>query len=321
MYHFLYFQIFYAIIIILALVFLVAVPVFVQTSSPGTRCHWNSWDYHGCNGECWNQLVNVDVPLTAFDITGLPTNCLIISLAIVSIIAAYMRKKVIIYVAEVIIYVAGCFIILAALVLMVYSGAMGGFFAARHAAPDLDHVTREVRSQLKNSLFSFREGDPIVNSVWENTMSDGCCCGVDGYSDFLELGQEIPEQCTCRIQRNSYSGNLDARCYDTGYNCHLDTKYNVTLKGCFGNIMRQIQNDRNDIHIAKMITFLSVSTLQLVIVILAMMCTSCCLQVPTKGGSSSSSSDSSRDRFAPLPEPEDTNDDVLIDASDKDAII
>ena len=296
------------------MVFLVAVPVFVQISRPGTRCHWNSWNYHGGNGECWSQLVNVDVPLTAFDITGLATNCLIISLAIVSIIAAYMRKKVIIY-------VAGCFIILTALVLMVYSGAMGGFFAARHAVPDSDYITREVHSQLKNSLFSFREGDPIVNSVWENTMSDGCCCGVDGYSDFLELGQEIPEQCTCRIQRNSYSNDFYSRCYATDNNCHLDTKYNVTSKGCFGMIMTQIQNDRNDIHIAKMITFMSVSTLQLIIVILAMMCTSCCLHVPTKGGSSSSSSSDSSVRFAPLPEPEDTNDDVLIDASDKDAII
>ena len=286
----------------MALVFLVAVPVFVQISRPGTRCHWNSWDYHRGNGECWSQLVNVDVPLTAFDITGLATNCLIISLAIVSIIAAYMRKKVIIY-------VAGCIIILTTLVLMVYSGAMGGFFAARHDAPDSEHVKREVRSQLKNSLFSFREADPIVNSVWENTMSDGCCCGVDGYSDFLELGQEIPEQCTCRFRRNS--------CYY--YNCHMVTGYNVTSKGCFGMIMTQIQNDRNDIHLAKMITFMSVSTLQLIIVILAMMCASCCLHVPTKGGSSSSSD--SRVRLAPLPEPEDTNDDVLIDASDKDAII
>ena len=187
-------------IIIIALVFLVAVPVFAQISRPGAICHWN---YYRHVRECWSQLVNVDVPLTAYDITILATNCLIISFAVVSIIAAYMRKKITIY-------VAGCFIILTALVLMVYSGAVGGFFAARHATPVYGHVTREVRSQLKNSLFSFREGDPIVNSVWKNMMFNGCCCGVDGYKDFLELGQEIPEECTCNIRKNHYS-NRDVR--------------------------------------------------------------------------------------------------------------
>ena len=292
----------------LALMFLVALPVLSQIINPGAKCEKACWAYYGIHGECWTSLVSVKSPLNAYDITGITSNCLIILLSVLSVIAAYKRKKIIIY-------ASGCLVILAALVLMVYTGIMISLYAENGDTPNSSDISREVHDQLIDSLYAYRDGNSAVKKAWENIMKMGCCCGIDGYMDFLELGEEIPEYCTCTLNTYfSYSWSPvyqcnSGNCYQS--KCDMDSKYNVTSKGCMELVLDQVQEDQNHILIIKMITFMSVSTSQLILVTLAMMFTSCCLHVPTQsdcGGSVHGS------KFVPLPEPGDTQDDTSIDA-------
>ena len=141
-------------------------------------------------------------------------------------------------------------------------------------------------------------------------MKKGCCCGVDGYKNFIEIGEEIPEYCSFRVSNNYlyidgsryYICNSPSHLY---FECDLDSQYNVTSKGCSEFVLDQVQKDQRHIRIMKIKTFGYVSSSQLILVFLAMMFTSCCLYVPTQsdpGGSVSGS------KLVPLPEPEDTKD-------------
>ena len=289
----------------MTLLFLVVLPVLLSVSNPSTHCDRHKWGYFGIDGDCWSSLVHIKVPLSAYDITGIAISCLIILLSVLSVIAAYKRKKIIIY-------VAGCLIILAALVLMAYTGILGGLYAANRDVPQSSYISGEVHRQLKSSLFDYREGNRAVIGAWENTMKEDCCCGVDGFGDFLEIGVTIPERCACKGHSKKNPFDRPNCSTDRTRVCHMDSTYNVTTRGCLGHIMDQIQDYRKVVHVVKMITFMSVSTLQLILVILALMSTSCCLYVPTKCDGTDSGS---RDSLIPLLESEDAKDDVLIDAA------
>ena len=284
--------------------FLVALPVLVHISNPGNHCRRESGNSYAIPGECWTRLIYVDVPLSAYDISGITANCLIILSAIVSIIAAYMRMKTIIY-------VAGCFMILTALEPIGYTAAVAGVYVASETTPQLTDISREVHKQMKSSLYDYKDRATAVTAAWDNIMISGCCCGVDGYRDFLELGDDIPEYCSCNI-----GYYYKPRCYKGLDTCKMDDKYNVTSDGCFAYVMYQIEEDRNNFHVAKMIAIMSVSTSQLVLVILAMMCTSCCLWIPNKGGSTSGG-----DEIVSLSEGGYANDDAVLYTTDKAVMI
>ena len=280
----------------MALLFLVGLPLLLRISNPATKC----WDYYGIDGGCWGRLVNTEGPLSSYDITGITFNCLIILLSVLSVIAAYKRKKIIIY-------VAGCLIIMATLVLMAYTGILGGLYSASYDVLQSSYIYSNVHRQLKSSLFDYRDGDRAVMSAWDDTMGVECCCGVDGFGDFLDIGLPIPEICSCKRLR-ARDPFHSPRC------CHMsmDSTYNVTKRGCIRYIMEQVQDYRKDFHVVKMITFMFVSTLQLILVILAMMSTSCCLDVSSTCDSTNNGSTVS---LIPQPEFEDVKDDVLIDAA------
>ena len=289
--------------------FLVSLPVLVTISNPGNHCRRESRHDNSIPGECWTRLIYVQVPLSAYDISGIAANCLIIVSAIVSIIASYMRMKVIIY-------VVGCFMILTALEPIMYTVAVGGVYAASETTPQLTEISSEVHKQMKSSLYAYSAGDAAVTAAWDEIMIKDCCCGVDGFRDFLEIGEKIPDCCTCRAAFY-YEPAL---CYKGSGTCHVDSKYNATSNGCFAHVMDRIEEDRNDCYVAKMIVFLSVSISQLVFVILAMMCTSCCLWVPTKGVSTSGDDDGSV-KFVSLPEGGNVKDDLLIYTTDTVVLI
>ena len=282
----------------------------LQIGNPGAKCNRDIWDHYGLHGECWSSLVSVKTPLklNAYDITGITSNCLIILLSLLSVIAAYKKKKIIIY-------VVGCLIILATLVLILYTCLIISLFAESRDAPNSFDSSGEVYDQLMDSLHAYRDGDPTVMNAWENMMKEGCCCGVVGYRDFLKTGTDIPEYCTCNVEKTSdrmiyYPGTRV--CYTiTSRECHVEPKFNVTSIGCREYVLDQVQENQNHVLIIKIITLMSVSTSQLILVFLAMMFTSCCLHVPKQSDCGRSVN---RGKFVPLPEPEDSKDDASIDA-------
>ena len=306
-----YFQIFYGTIVMLGLMFLVALLVLSHIINPGAKCERGFWDFLDLHEECWSSLVSVKLPLSVYDITGIISNCLIILLAMLSVIAAYKRKKIIIY-------AAGCLIILAALVMMIYTLVMISLHAENRATPtsNSSDTSREVHNQLIDSLYAYKDGDPAVTNAWKKIMQKGCCCGVDGYRNFLEIGEEIPEYCSCRVSNNYLyiDGSPFYKCNSPSYlyfECDLDSKYNVTSKGCMKFVLDQVQKDQRHLRIMKIKTFVYVSSSQFTLVILAMMFTSRGLHVPTQNDCSGSVSGS---KLVPLPEPEDTKDDASVGA-------
>ena len=281
------------------LMFLVAMPVLVNVSNPSTHRDRRVWDHFGINGKGWSQRVNIEIPLSTYDITTITSNCLIILFSVLSVVAAWKRKKIIIY-------VLGCLIILTALVLMVYTGVMVGLYSENHSVLGSSLITHKVHNQLMDSLYSFGNSNPDIKTFLVNTMIDGCCCGVDGYRDFLEIEKEIPVCCKCRPPGpGSYTAPT---CYGQVHDyCDNDPKYNVTSVGCFGHILEKIQHDRRGIHVTKMITFMSVSTLQLILVILAMIYTFRYAHAPANVNRDNSNSGV---KFASLLEPANTKEDV-----------
>ena len=135
------------------LMFLVALPVLVSVSNPSTHHDRHVWDHFGINGKGWSQRANIEIPLSTYDITAITSNCLIIMFSVLLVVAAWKRKKIIIY-------VMGCLIILTALVLMVYTGVMAGLYRESHSVPCSSRIAHKVHNQLMDSLYSFGNSNP-----------------------------------------------------------------------------------------------------------------------------------------------------------------
>ena len=125
-----------------------------------------------------------------------------------------------------------------------------------HDVPDSSRISEEVHDQLQYSKDMYNNDYPDIKKSCDNTMKDGCCCGVFSYRDFLLLGY-----CKCLPPRNRGYGYGLATSYGTGdFFCNSIREYNITPRGCFRYISRHIQHDRKQIHVAKMIIFMFVST-------------------------------------------------------------
>ena len=126
-----------------------------------------------------------------------------------------------------------------------------------------------------------------------------------------------PVYCKCRTAP-SPNGYNHVICYGREYSyCEIDATNNVTSRGCSDDIWWQLKSYLGDFHVDKMNVFMYVSTAQLVLVIFAMISTFFIphfdrtsdqadgLPAPDKA-----SSDNGTVKFASLPEPVDTKEDV-----------
>ena len=184
-------------------------------------------------------------------------------------------------------------------------------------APEFESITREVYHQLKDSLHQYDNNNPDVKTIWKNTMIGGCCCGADSYRNFLQIGKEIPEYCKCG-PGPSADGYDHPTCYGNEYSyCEINAAYNGTRRGCHRYIIFQMLPYLADIYVVKINMFMYVSTAQLVLIIFAMIFTfffphfdrtsDQADDLPAPG---KASSDNSTVKFASLPEPVDTKEDV-----------
>ena len=297
---------FYTVIIILGLLCVAAMLVLVRFSNPGTKGKMNQWFHSDSSQECWNQLINVEVPMDVYDITCLTSNCLIILFSVLSVIAAHKRK-------EHMIYAAGCPMTLTAVILMLNTCLMVGQYQDSHDVPDSSRISEEVGDQLQYSMDMYNNNYPDIKRSWDNTMKDGCCCGLHSYKDLLELGMEIPVFCKCISHTTRRYGYENETCYgNADIFCDNVPEYNVTSRGCLRYIMTHIQHDRKQIHVAKMITFMSVTAVQLILVILAMIFTFRSVFAPAKESSDNSNGNV---KFALLVKPAEAKEDVSSDAA------
>ena len=231
-----YFQFIYTIVIGTGLLCMVALLFKVHASNPGYYCTRDLENPCGVNGEYWKQLVDIQLPLSISDIVCLIFHSLVILSLVLSFIVVCNGKKIKTY-KTVIIHLYATEVVLTLFYLYT---VIIQWNAPNRLVPGSSDFSREIRSQLKDSLHAYSEGeDGIMNNAWDGTMKDGCCCGVDGYTDFLDIGAEIPEYCTCTS--NMTSNSSTPRCYDPQLECEIETKYNVTTKGCYKFISRKVQ--------------------------------------------------------------------------------
>ena len=227
-----YFQLIYAIVIGTGLLCMVILLWMVHASNPGYYCTRDLENPCGVNGEYWKQLVDIQLPLSISDIVCLIFHSLVILLLVLSFIVVCSRKTI-----KTDKTVIGFLIATEVVFTLFYFYTV---IITNRLVPGSSYFSREVHSQLKNSLLVYVDGeDDIINNAWEGTLKDGCCCGVDGYTDFLDLGAEIPEYCTCTS--NMTSNSSTPRCYDSQHECEIEHKYNVTTKGCYQFISSKIR--------------------------------------------------------------------------------
>ena len=237
-----YFQFIYAIVIGHGLLCMMALLFKVHASNPGYYCTHDLENPCSVNVEYWKQLVDIQVPLSINDIVCLIFHSLVILSLVLYFIVVCNGKKIKTYKTVIILLYATEMVLL-----IFYLYTVIQSHAPNRLVPDSSDLSRGIRSQLKDSLHSHSEGeDAVINNAWEMTMKDGCCCGVDGYTDFLDIGAEIPEYCTCTS--NMTSNSSTPRCYDPQLECEIETKYNVSTKGCYKFISSKVQFHLNRIN-------------------------------------------------------------------------
>ena len=144
--------------------------------------------------------------------------------------------------------------------LVFFAGAIV-FFNGLRSSIYSSELRNIIRVQLKASLARYNEDGFQLREAWDNTMADGCCCGVDGYQDFSNVNMSIPSVC----QTEAYSGcqfSKEARIVSVDGNATFS-------HGCVDLIMSHI----NSIEELSTLIFLILSGLVTIIflVILAIM--------------------------------------------------
>ena len=236
---------------------IVALLYVVNISNPAMFCTRDLLNSCGDSGQNWMRLVDIEVPLSISDIVYLISNSLIILLSVLSFIVVCNGKTIMTYERVMNLLFAS------EVVLMLFFGyaLVIQINAPNRFAPGSADISSKIRIQLKDSLHYYSEGeDVIMNNAWEGTMKDGCCCGVDGYTDFLDIDAEIPEYCTCTS--NMTNNSSTPRCYNPRLECERKTKYNVTTKGCYNFIIDKLQSYQKRIHQLKFLIFILVSAMQ-----------------------------------------------------------
>ena len=245
-------------------------PVLVRLSSPCNKRTRYQWLQYDSSQKCWNQLIDVNVTTSVYDITDPTTHGFIILLSVFSVVAAYTQNNILIV-------NAGCILIITSEVLMLFTYQMAVQYKESHDVPYLSRISEEVHNQLQISKDMFNNDYPDIKRSWDNTIQDGCFCCVDSYGDFLEIRNQIPEYCKCTLPGPSgYRPYSHPTCSDNADIFYDNvSEYNVTSRGCFRYIIGHIQHNSKQIHVVKMITFMSVTTVQLILFILVMIFTFC----------------------------------------------
>ena len=264
-----YFQIFYMVIIILGLFFMTVLPVLSKLSSPGNKRTRYQWFQYDGSRKCWNQLIDVKATTIVYDITG-PTFNFIILLSVFSVVAAYKLKNIMIV-------KAACILIITSEVLMLFTYQLAVQYRKSNEVFHSSRILKQVHDQFQHLMYLHNNDYNDIKRSWDNTIQHGCFCGVDSYGDFLELRNQIPEYCKCTFPGPSgYRPYNHPTCSDNAdIFCDIVPQYNLTSTGCFRYIIRHIQHDRKPIHVAIMIPFMSVTTVQLILFILVMIFTFC----------------------------------------------
>ena len=147
--------------------------------------------------------------------------------------------------------------------LLLLAGGIVFFDSFRSSIYSTD-LRDSIRMQLEYSLPLYDADGFRLREAWDNTMEDGCCCGVAGYRDFNILNMSIPA--VCQSQHHICDIYLDSG------TVLVDGNETFSL-GCLDSIMASI--DYIEKRSTTMFLFLSIFITLILLIVVAI--TKCCL--------------------------------------------
>ena len=289
---------------------LFGLPLIQKFISNG-QCNRNGWDYSNTYGDCWSDMLQVKITTTTLETTSMIMNGIELTVAIFGILAAYKRWKRAVYLLSTIILVA-------TILLMVLCGITGGSYAAYGTLRSTGDLNRDIEFQMMETFQdAFENNFYKYQDAWENTMKLGCCCGVNGYQDFQDVGYEpndVPENCQCR--KSYWDLVCNTYPYFGGRTCSAVPGTNITSKGCLSYVLNEIQYNRKTGFIVELSFISSLASLYFILSLLALSCAGWALKEHTECNLEPAPND-----VAIIAKKYLADDDHLIGISDKEQII
>ena len=206
----------------------------VGNGGPGSFCDRSSWRWVQLDGPCWNSLVNLSDGYGWVDIILLTGYCGISACAITVLIRKYAKCAPNLFV-EGFVYRLVVALTIFMLIFVI------GLACFRRPSISRDEVNI-ISSQLLDSL-DLMDGN--VTRAWQNTIRDGCCCGVFGRQDFVDRMMDVSPYCRCDAHEWEapicYPG-----CYaSSSQSCTADANTTYSKFGCLEYVMEKIQDSKD----------------------------------------------------------------------------
>ena len=198
---------------------------------PGSLCDRAGWKWVKLWGPCWNSLITLPATTTWYDITILTGYGSILLCLITTIVlrcTASSKKSCV---------ERCCNRIIVGVSFLIMVLTIGVYFCFEHLqAPDISEA--DVSNQLLEALQVYNHDD-VITRAWQNTMRDGCCCGVHGYKDFTDIGMEVSVHCGCYDERQSPA--LFEGCFIGSYlGCTVADNTTFTSAGCLEFVVENV---------------------------------------------------------------------------------
>ena len=183
----------------------------------GSMCDRSGRRWVQLDGPCWNTLISLPETTTWLDIIPLTGHAAILVCLIVAIASRWRKcqKK---YNVE-----SWCNIIISALAAAMIAAISGGFFLSLVFNSN-DKTAETVSDQLSESLQAY-DSDKDIKLAWQNTMRDGCCCGVRGCQDFTDLAVSVTPSCGSHEYEDTVSNT------------------NITDIGCLDFVLKNVESN------------------------------------------------------------------------------
>ena len=213
---------------------------------PWSMCDRSGWRWVQLHGPCWTSLIKLQADTTWYDIIHMTgyAGVLLCSLIVVLLRCTRCSKKHSIEKC--------CSRIILVLGFAMNLSACGNLYIYVQQYKLSDNMAITIYGQLSESL-QFYDNDDTITRAWQNTMLDGCCCGMQGYQDFTNIGMEVPPHCGCYEEQQP--GLYDGCTQRSKDGCTASPNTNFTNTGCLEFVFHNVsENAMNMLGIQAMFT-------------------------------------------------------------------
>ena len=208
-------------------------------------CDRDGWKFAELDGPCWNSLFKLQATTTWIDITFFIGYALMLfcSVALMLYRCTKFSKR---YPVERFYRIVTVAIAILMLLTAIYKDSS---FYKLYMTRSRPVQANAITSQLSKSLLQYGHDDNITKA-WQNTMREGCCCGLHGYQDFTNIGVDVPPQCGCYDEdKQPYLYKGCTRRYNSDSHkqsaCTIAPNTNYTNAGCLSFVEDKVDDSTN----------------------------------------------------------------------------